>query len=1186
MSHNFSNIYASRIYAEHPVALWALDDETYFRSLLDARNLTVQTWLEVDNYAEWLTSFITPKGVPLKNESRGVLRKTSAASVTYSEIRCHPDPILITEFDSTKETICVSAYVYAFGSLIDSYEIGFLYPDETVSKKIYNAANAETWQKLELTTTPPTTALSVRPYIKINYLEGGSATDYDVMFNAFAVGHWSETFNHDSTGIIPETLSNANIQSVLTNQNYLVTPVDAYGFSDEDTGYFIVDDKKLLAHNSNFPMVYGSANITEILSPKTAGMPSAIFPGKGFLNKNGQFTNITAEFWLRLNPNLFIDTRIFGPIASTDGLYVDGEYLTLKIGNYRGSYFVGKWYRPMLIDVRYSPNLASVLINGDVVIEIDINASNIDFPLNYFDWIGFYGHEDITPFQIDCLAIYPYIVPDQSAKRRFIFGQAVLNSELISNNFLGESMVVDFPFANYSSTINYPDMNAWNAGYFNNLDANSRYLSFKKYGLPDLKFVGSTITFQTSADPRDWSEFGLQHWIDWLKQSWLGVETEEATDIFSDNYYAQVYGEYPFFKIRPNNAYTNINGYLEFDSINPIPERVNSILGVFQAPYSLTSTPQTLMHFHNSLNSNVFKVTINSEGVKYIYNDEVLETIGVSASSNFAVGIHLDRLVTNYSSQIGNFFSNPQNISLSLMGHESTSTFLGKFFGLTFNNSFFTNKDMTSMFQQSGFATITTPDETFEYVGAYTLKPLISQEKLYFDVCAKGYWEDSLPLSYFGKVVNDKSGLSYYDLDMVQFNIDYPTQILTNPSSSVSFYSDTSLKAYITLQDKDLVGKIAYSDYVTTEPITSSKVIDFDNTIDVIETKFEVTDGTIIFPPKELVDFKDYYITVHLEIVNNGVNTKPIQIKRMSLSSVVSDETSFFKIGTRTGNSIYPISRYNRTYSYKDKNPFAIYKDSTPYLYLTGDSGVSLLPYQSNNVRGFSVPINYKRSTDFTFGGFQVWAMYNKDTTINSISNIMRVDTEDRKYDLILQPLDDGQRGIIKIYDAETGLEDTNTVFYQNGNLIRNPIIYPLTWTSIVVSFGEDINLDSTIGQLELYEGMVYNNISSYRKSTEVLGQSIEARTWQEARQQEFLINDEVVIVEFQWEDWYPYLWDDVYSQTSTLTFALDGSSITRSYLGISSLVCNDSSSIIISSQEGVDIISDVVWDRKFVKPV
>jgi hypothetical protein len=42
--------------------------------------------------------------------------------------------------------------------------------------------------------------------------------------------------------------------------------------------------------------------------------------------------------------------KIFGPIASSDGLYVESGFITLKIGNAFRSHFVGEWYRPMLIN--------------------------------------------------------------------------------------------------------------------------------------------------------------------------------------------------------------------------------------------------------------------------------------------------------------------------------------------------------------------------------------------------------------------------------------------------------------------------------------------------------------------------------------------------------------------------------------------------------------------------------------------------------------------------------------------------------------------------------------------------------------------------------------------------------------------------------------------------------------------
>jgi hypothetical protein len=1180
MSHKISNTYAAKVFAEHPLALWNLDDEIYYVSALNSTYVNINNWIIYNSSGLFLESYTIPIETPLSENNMGVFRKTPSASVNFAKITSAS--ISYSDLDQTKNTINISAFIYEYSSLIDYYDLGFEYSDGTRSVTRYNSSGVGNWLTLEHLSTIPLGANTILPFIEIKYLESENE-NVDTMINSISVGQWSEIYIRDSEGSIPETLTNLDLINLLPNTSYKVIPVDAYGFRDEDNGYVIVDNNKILSTNENFPMVYGATNITNIHSPVTNNMPSIVFPGKGFLNKNGEYVNLTAEFWLRINPTTNSAIKIFGPMSSNDGLYVDEEFITIQVGKYSKSYFIGKWYRPMLVDIRYSSSLVSVLINGDEVISMNIDISQIELPPKLFDWIGFFGNEDIYPFQVDCLAIYPYLVPDQVAKRRFIYGQAVPQVESITNGLGGDSFVFDFAFANYTSTINYPDMNSWTGGYFNNLNANTRYLGFQEYSVPEFKFTGELGIFTLSINARTWDESALQEWIDWLPYSWLGIREVKDTNIYDDNFLIQD-ENYPFIKIRPNSAYDNIYGSIEFDSINPIFEKVSSVYGIFKAPSTLTETPQTLMHFYNSFNSNVFTITLDNEGLKYKYNDDVLKVLPVVENSEFAAGINIDSINQNYSKRINDFFANPQSISMSLLGKDQ-NIFLGKFFNITFNNSFFTTKDMLSKFEFLGFALGEVTDSDYRYVGNYTLKPLTTKNSLYLDVCSSGYWEDSLPLSYFGKLVTDKGGSKYYDLDMIQFNIEYPSPIVVNPSSVSSYNDDVKIKAYITLQDFEEVGKTNYSRYSNTVNIGANRVLDFDNTDDILVTKFEVVDGTIIFPPKELVDFKDYYITVHLELTVNGVNYKPLQIKRMSFSSLSTNEKSFIEINAKNGNKVYTISRYDNAYSYKDKNPFAIYKDSTPYLYLTGDSGITLLPYNSNSVRAFSIPINQEKILEYSPAGIQIWAMYNKDILFNGVTSLCRINGVDRIYNVIVIAIDDGQRGLVKAFDAETGLEASEINFYQNGDLVKNPVLNPLIWTSLTISFGEDIVLNGVSGQLELYEGFIYNNIAIYQKSKDILSQRIEARTWQEVRSLETIGEAFTTTINYDWEDWTVDLWDKVYSAVVSLSYTIDGKSINGSFIGNSILVSDDSSVVSINS-EGVDLISDVVWDTIVVKPV
>ena len=85
----------------------------------------------------------------------------------------------------------------------------------------------------------------------------------------------------------------------------------------------------MVAKNTGIPLVFGASGITK-LTPNN-GSPSVIFPGKGFLHETGRYNNYTVEFWARLSSETNLAKRIFGPIGSEDGLYVEGGFLTLFI---------------------------------------------------------------------------------------------------------------------------------------------------------------------------------------------------------------------------------------------------------------------------------------------------------------------------------------------------------------------------------------------------------------------------------------------------------------------------------------------------------------------------------------------------------------------------------------------------------------------------------------------------------------------------------------------------------------------------------------------------------------------------------------------------------------------------------------------------------------------------------------
>jgi len=271
------------------------------------------------------------------------------------------------------------------------------------------------------------------------------------------------------------------------------------------------------------------------------------------------------------------------------------------------------------------------------------------------------------------------------------------------------------------------------------------------------------------------------------------------------------------------------------------------------------------------------------------------------------------------------------------------------------------------------------------------------------------------------------------------------------------------------------------------------------------------------------------------------MNTQPTVIKEMSLASLVYDESTLYPINTSTGNKMFPFSRQGNIYTNKIKNPFVIYKDSMPYLFLTADSGIYSLPYSevddvniSKFNRGISLAVNQNKFSQYDLYGFHIWSCYKKDDTFPSNRKIMTLRSNTITLVFYLNSLDDGKRAKLSVKRVTvTGEEDYNNILlYQNGILLDSPYIYPMSWSLLTFSFPESLSFDNYIGQIEIHEGLMFNNATLYE-------QSIDKRV------------------------------DDIF----------------ESHLGLSSLVAQDESTLLINSED-IDIYTDIKWNIFVGKPV
>jgi hypothetical protein len=929
----------------------------------------------------------------------------------------------------------------------------------------------------------------------------------------------------------------------------------AYGIA-EDSAYYIAEGG-LKCKNSGIPLVYGASGVTKLEPTQGA---SLIIPGKGFLNKKGQYSDYTIEFWARINANTSTPLKIFGPISSNDGLYVESGFLTLVIGDQFASHFVGEWSRPMLIHIRLIRNSASLLVNGEEVLSLSINTANLNLPdeLDAFgdnqDWLGFYAYENIYPFELDCVAIYSYHVPVTVAKRRWVYGQGVISPEGINSAYGGTTAFIDYPFANYTANYNYPDFAKWDQGSFDNLATTQTSLRTPEYLLPEI-FIG-TKTLQELYDDNQ------------------TIQDNESGPVIDNK----------FLSFRPNNTWNSVDSYINFPRLNLLSSQVESFYGVFSSHNS--SSEEVLVKIYNPLNSDYFTIIKDADEIKYSLNyngtSELLFTSDpILANTLFSIGFNINTLVNNFGNNVSAFFGNQNILKMYVAGDESGDySFTGRLYSFGLSTTLNSSK-ILSNFESNGIVLIDKGQELIDHTASYTLLPSESYQKYFLDIGVSGYWQDYLPLSYFGQFVENAQGEKFYDLDFLQFNIGYPTTSeLTEDSGSMQMYYDTTgaqIKSYVTFQYL-VDGANTPVDFANQETPNEYKIVDVSEYEDWETTRFEVLNNSLIYPIKS-VDFNDLAIVYSLEFNSRGILTKPILLNRLQLASQALNDNSSNTIGTRFGIDLVPYKKNGIYYSYKSKNPFSIYKESTPYLYLTKNSGVEIrgeLNILEN--RGLSLPVNKELATSYRVSAMQLWTRYDQDVFPATTTELFEINHKSGSIKFYLKANSSaGDRGKIFALN-ENGVEYNGLSFYLNGNLVREPVLSIKEWSTIGISFLTPLTFDSYLGSINITGPAIFNNIAYYQASSL---QEVESRT---VRPWFKVLTDGVTV--FDWQFWLNnFTWDGMLIIGSSQFYGINPADIYKTYIGTNKIIVDDGEGLMYQPEK-LKVYTGVEWSTTVSTPV
>jgi hypothetical protein len=1227
---NSSNLYAEKVFAEHPLGLWALDEKVDYLSLIQESQRDVEDLWTVTGGTAFSGAGVV--GEPFTDSPTTTIKGSVPVEDTNQIVCISPNLANFATFDEQYGNFCIGSYIYIDSIYAQSVSIGYEYTDPIsllVSQelKTFEVDVSNSWIFVSETFDTPDEVTNFRVVIKINTLSGGSLVDdYIFHINGVTAGQWSEEFNTSSLGI--ETIEIPSSISIYGEMQ----GVEAFNYGIQDTPGYYLSALGLLARNTSLPLVFGASNLTRL---NVSSGASLIVPGKGFLNNKGKYNNYTVEFWARINSDSFLDKRIFGPISSTDGLYINGGFLTLSIGNNFASHFVGEWYRPMLIHIRFIENTASLLINGEQVLSFNFNIDDLIFPDELDqegknqDWLGFYSYEDINPFEIDCISIYPYQIPTTVAKRRWVYGQGVVSPESIDLSYEGVSTFIDYPFSGYTANYSYPNFAKWEQGNFDNLITSSQSLSTPQYSLPNISIQGKT-----------------------------------TTDLYSDNKEIQD-EENNFITFRPNNSWNNVHSYFNFNNINIINNDPNVIYGIFSST-NIAST-ETLFKIYNSITKNYFSVVKEDNHIRYylfyngeeqtisdtylyqsFYNDngeivdagfynttfweEVLDggnpsTIfaGLVSGEKYIAGINIEKLVNYFGGNVATFFGNKNGLELYIAGDTSPeNSFTGNIYSFGISSKLNTNI-ISDNFNEKGLIVNSSVNQMLNHIASYTLVPFEKYNNYFLDINSYGYWEDYMPLSYFAKYVTNSKGKSYYDLDFLQFNVDIPAPSTLSVSEETStwnyselrneylfpiqkpydqldnflltkwedysemnsrsvesyFYntSNSTVKTYVSFQYILDGANNPESFFTSIQPIEDSLVIDIDSFENWETTKFEVINNTIIYPSKK-VDFNDLAIVYHIEFNAIAINKNPISIKKLETASQALNDNSFNPIGTRFGQNIFPFKQSGLYFDYKSKNPFNIYKGSTPYLYLTRDSGIKISgEITSQTGRGISVPINSSLALDYQVNAIQLWMRY--DSLFFSLAEESLFDIEYKGDTIKFYVSSDninGTRGKIIARSQLTNQEYQGISYYWNGSLVREPRITKNEWGVLAVSFPESLNFNAYLGGINLTGSALFNNVSYYQSTGIQKIQKAINRPW--IRVKNDIEND------LNWQYWLDnYTWNGVLVLSTIDLYGSNPVEIYKTYIGTNKIIVDDSQGMSFDFVK-IKVYKDTDWQIQVKTPV
>jgi hypothetical protein len=1033
---NPSNLYAEKIFSEHPIALWTLDDDIRYLSLISESTRDISTDWTISN--SFVATNYSKTSYPYYKLDTYVTRISKASVSTSGTIVLDSPEMLSVNSDG----FSVGFYYFLDSPYITQIEIG--YYDAGTATTTYATAipvgELATWNFASAIFNNAVEDVTIK--IRFTYIAPISADTVSLFINGLTAGKWSEDYNTISLGAEKTTLpENISISGLITEG----VKSKKYNATD-NSAYYIVNGGNSYARSSSFPLVYGSKNSTILYYNDTDSpdpSPSLIFPGYGFLNESQKHTARTFEAWLRIKAQTTEPKRIIGPLTGLDGLYVNGPYLTLKIDENFGSHYVGEWDRPMLIQIVMVENSARLLLNGETVISLLYSTNDIsleaysDSGVNQ-DWVGVFAHEDIPRIEIDCVAIYAYEIDQTLALRRFVYGMGVNFPDTMISMHGGESIISDFSVSNYANNHAYGE---------------SQKSTFAQGKLDNATLTGQRLSCQQYAPPTI-------------------VLEPDSTFTVSDFFGAQTIDNYINMQPDTDAEWANTESHIFFPTINPIADKTKAIY-IIATRSENNASKQILFKIYDQTTKNyleAYTITSGTNNIVYSFKyNGVVTTLGTVSGNvsgtKFAAGIVIDDLISADSSNGSNltaFFSNQKNLSMFVGGDESfteNTTFTGKIYKVGFSNSRNLIK-IDTLFTSGRFSGSTSTLDL--HTASYTMVVSTFGASIFFDVAVNAYWQDFVPLSSLA-VFNE----GQYSLDYLQVNIDYPKPITFSEFGYAT--ENCEVRTYLTFQDVESGANLDILDFGSPVRVTDTNIIETSGTV----SSYEVVDNSIVYVPTS-ADIDTLALVMHIEMNVASTILNPLQIRNLQVASqaISLDPDRPTAIGTKKGIPLYSYGT--------GKHPLLLDRESVDsHFNLSSNSGLMLAGTHTDS-SGYYMDINKNLSDVFDVALIQATMKFPMAGFLETEVLLFEIEKSDDTSIKIY--IDEINSNRARVFAKD---QDNNPYpyleYFINGVKTAYPAVSLDEWVTLGLRVTEHYSLEEMSGKIKICGPMLLNNFSYFQ---------------------------------------------------------------------------------------------------------